>query len=320
MEWILNDLSLNGQFLTEEDLKTSVQSLLLLRGKYQHFKDSFYISRTLGLKPALYSENLIEAIGGISDKNFKLLMYTWLSKGPFWDEDRFIVENDYFEYEGMDVTNHCLGEACRGKVLGNEISSVSFRGGEYNFEQTPLRVQHGLSEEVYNFYDICNFWEVTNLDLCICSSQPRITSWHDFLLRIQSDFAGELIIPDYACDKLKVTPFSMYVVKRSYELLNVLAQLVSERTSSGAWTSKGQDLYNDHFTGSKAWFTDESQNNKNHFEHEMSFIDPDDINAKITCSWHGKIKTPQTRIHFEWPIPKGKKLKVLFIGPKITKT
>jgi hypothetical protein len=52
----------------------------------------------------------------------------------------------------------------------------------------------------------------------------------------------------------------------------------------------------------------------------MSFVDPENPAKKFFCPWHGKIQTPQFRIHFEWPIPAHQqRLKVLYIGPKITK-
>jgi hypothetical protein len=40
---------------------------------------------------------------------------------------------------------------------------------------------------------------------------------------------------------------------------------------------------------------------------------------KIFCTWHGKVKTPQYRIHFSWPISAVAPLYVVYIGPKITK-
>lgn len=52
----------------------------------------------------------------------------------------------------------------------------------------------------------------------------------------------------------------------------------------------------------------------------MTFSDPSPTGKKLFCPWHGKIKTPQFRIHFEWPRPAGQReIKVVYIGPKITK-
>ncbi len=32
------------------------------------------------------------------------------------------------------------------------------------------------------------------------------------------------------------------------------------------------------------------------------------LNGSLLCPWHGKIKTPQFRIHFEWPRPAGQRI------------
>ncbi len=60
---------------------------------------------------------------------------------------------------------------------------------------------------------------------------------------------------------------------------------------------------------------------RNHeIKKDMTFTDPEDAQKGLFCSWHGKIKTPQIRIHFEWLRPKGQRsIKVAYIGPKITK-
>ncbi len=46
------------------------------------------------------------------------------------------------------------------------------------------------------------------------------------------------------------------------------------------------------------------------------------INRKghqLECFWHGKIKSPQYRIHFSYPIEEDVPLYIAYIGPKLTK-
>jgi hypothetical protein len=50
----------------------------------------------------------------------------------------------------------------------------------------------------------------------------------------------------------------------------------------------------------------------------MTFRHPD-TGAKMFCPWHGKVKTPQIRIHFAWADRCGDPLIVAYIGMKITK-
>jgi hypothetical protein len=121
-------------------------------------------------------------------------------------------------------------------------------------------------------------------------------------------------------NSLLPTPFSQLVTKRIFELLDILNRLVIESDLNGQLSETGRNLLQQHFSGDKAWFTDESSTNKRNFKQEMTFSDPIDNSKKIFCSWHGKIKTPQVRVHFEWPRPNNqKKIKVVYIGPKITK-
>ena len=75
--------------------------------------------------------------------------------------------------------------------------------------------------------------------------------------------------------------------------------------------------------GDRARFTDSSDTEKRNrrFAEAMTFNHPE-TSERVFCSWHGKIQTPQYRIHFEWPMPdhQDRKLFVAYIGPKITKT
>jgi hypothetical protein len=318
MEWHINDLSLNGQFSTFAMLQSAIEPLLILRNESGIFRSQFYISATLYKQPATAECNLYEAIQNLIDPNFKKIATIWLSKGPFWDNERCFHENDYFEFDEIEVTDQGLGEATRRQINGTEVNSFSITGSNRNCEQTPLRIQHGLSGEIFGHYDICNIWDIPTLKAAIDTSRPEPRNWTEFLLNIQDRFNRELTIADTACDILSHTPFVPNVVRRSLELLQVLSRLVDCRDAQGAWTTEGQELINTHFHGDKAWFSDESEKNKRDFKSEMTFPDPEQPGRLIFCPMHGKIKTPQTRIHFEWPIA-DKKLKVLYIGPKITK-
>ena len=87
----------------------------------------------------------------------------------------------------------------------------------------------------------------------------------------------------------------------------------------GQRTAEGHRVYNEHFTGEKAWFSDSSATEKNEFKDEMTFACPDDPSQRLFCTWHGKVKTPQIRIHFSWPVRADSKVYVVYVGPKITK-
>ncbi|MEI7996656.1 MAG: hypothetical protein WCH01_17300 [Methylococcaceae bacterium] len=84
-------------------------------------------------------------------------------------------------------------------------------------------------------------------------------------------------------------------------------------------TDEGNRLYQEHFTGDKAWFSTSSDDEKIEFKNELTFNHPNNKDEKLFCPWHGKIKTPQIRIHFSYPIRADKPLYVPYIGLKITK-
>ena len=70
----------------------------------------------------------------------------------------------------------------------------------------------------------------------------------------------------------------------------------------------------------RALFSGESAGNQDTFRAQMTFPDPDDADKNIFAHWHGKISHRFFRLHFEWPVPaKEKHMKILYLGPKITK-
>ncbi|MDP9573969.1 UNVERIFIED_ORG: hypothetical protein J2W66_004472 [Agrobacterium larrymoorei] len=82
-----------------------------------------------------------------------------------------------------------------------------------------------------------------------------------------------------------------------------------------------QSIVKEHFHGDRAAFSGESKSNQQDFESEMTFTDPSDVKRTLFAHWHGKISHKFYRLHFEWPVPaKQTVLKVLYIGPKLTKS
>ncbi len=320
MEWYINDLSLDGQFKDPRAFKKALEPLLQFRAQEPLLKDRLYCSMLLHERPITAKANLHQSVIATKDKTFIRLVLEWVSRsGTFWEENRQPNIDDYFEYKTHDVTDQGLGEAARRKLTGFDACTFSFKESSLSFDKSPLSVQHGLSELPIGYLSIENYWETSQLTERINSSFICLC-WSDVEREIIRRFKG-LIFTWHVMEALASTPFSKYVTERIFELLRVLDQLALESDEKGEISEKGKELYNNHFIGEKAWFTDESLHNKNNFKQKMTFPDPSDPNQKIFCPWHGKIKTPQIRIHFQWPRPKGQRpIKVLYIGPKITKS
>ncbi|VEN72525.1 conserved hypothetical protein [Candidatus Desulfarcum epimagneticum] len=319
MDLYVNDLSLSGQFPDPRSVREALEPLLKLRSRDPNFRGHFYCSRIFCARKATGVHDLRQSILGTRDKLFIGQALAWLAKsGPFWEDHRCSNPDDYFEYQTQDVTDQGLGEAARGIISGSESGVFSFRGARIAFEKSPLRVRQGLPEAPINDIDVRNFWTTEQL-IEVFRSAKRYKDWQDVYAEISSRFSG-LLFSNHAISPLLSTPFSKQVAKRIFELLQILNGMVVESDENGELSPRGKELLNDHFVGKKAWFTDESPTNKARFKQHMTFPDPEDRKKRIFCPWHGKIKTPQVRIHFEWPRPKGQKnIKVVYIGPKITK-
>jgi len=319
MEWHINDLSLVGNFSSSEIFIQAVSNLMKVRLKNPLLKENLYCSRSLHLCEVIPNTTFSQAVYGTNDKEFKQLVLEWVTKsGPFWDDSRQANQDDYFEYGTYDVTDQGLGEAARRRLASIDARTFSFESFLMDFKKEKLAVQHGLTEQPIGFVEIYNFWDLNQI-LEILEHEKIYSCWQDVYDEIMHRFEG-LILLNGLMDELMPFPFNNQVAKRILELLNILDSMCTESDESGKLSQHGLDIHENHFVGTKAWFTDESNTNKDKFRTEMTFPDPVNVEDKIFCPWHGKIKNPQIRIHFQWPRPEGQKeIKVVYIGPKITK-
>lgn len=321
MRWYLNDSSLQGQFATEREFVDEIGKLARLKMHLPVSGSQLYCTSKLALTKVTREASCSEAILRAAQVDEKRLILSWIAKsGPFLEEDRMPEQDDYFEFEGLDVTDHGLGEAARRENNRDDSGIFSFTGGTINFERTPLVVQHGLPEDPFGHIHIPNVWEVPHLEERIRGISAEPQNWKELLQVCRSRFEL-LMIPDSVQERIERETFYPVVARRTLVLLQTLHIIVSGRSAQGSLNEKALSLWQQHSQGGKAWFTDESEGNKHKFKNEMTFPDPENPSNRLFCPWHGKIKTPQFRIHFEWPVPPGQsRLKILYIGPKITKS
>jgi len=319
MEWHINELSLSGQFDSPEEFRVALEALLKLRNKEPLLQRRLYCcSSELQACKVTATQNFPQAVRALNDKTLTSLVLRWVDKaGPFWTDDRALNDDDYFECEKNDVTEQGLGEAARRKIKAIDARCFSFQGGFDCCSRTPIPVIQGLSEAPIRTIEIDNCWQTSQIAASI-QGQKEYRNWNDVDLEIRARFTL-LKISDDAMEPLRPEPFKKPITDRIFGLLEVLNCLVAETDEQGALSAAGQALYSEHFT---TWFTDESLTNKNNklFRQRMTFKDPDNESESIFCPWHGKIKTSQIRIHFQWPRSAGETtIKVVYIGPKLTK-
>ena len=132
------------------------------------------------------------------------------------------------------------------------------------------------------------------------------------------DTCRHLIFSDNAFDSLKAHPYHQGAAERLHIRLRVLDRVSNGFDSEGKRTEECERLLAMHFAGAKAWFTDSSPTEKEEFARQLLFPHPTKSGQKIICTWHGKVKTPQFRIHFSWPIVANSCVYVPYVGPKLT--
>lgn len=315
MEWHVNDLSLNGQHASSVAFLAALTPILKVRREREGLRSRIYCSRTLPLRPATKDLTVRQAIVGGGDRLLQRLALEWFDKGgPFWEDSRAENADDYFHFEGSDVTDLGPGEAARRRIRKVDARTLSFEGS--GFERSPLGVVHGLQEEPLGVIEVPNVWDIAGLGTAV---PARLESWRQLIAESKTRFP-ELIFSSGIESQLHPSPFHGGVASRVLDLLAVLHEMVQETGEEGALSSRGLEILQNHFVGEKAWFTDESERNKRDFLNELTFRDPIDVTKLLFCPWHGKEKNAQFRVHFEWPRPTGqRRIKVLYIGPKIAK-
>lgn len=320
LRWYLNDLSLQGQFETAAAFVEAIGALASLRGRLPALLPSFYCSRAVGERQATTDLTFRRAILSTAGRDAKAAILGWIGKqGPFLDDDRLEEGDDYFEFEGNDVTDQGLGEAARRVLVQQDAGVFSFSGGTINFERAPLRVQHGLKEEPIGHVEVDNVWSVADLEARFRAGSAEPRNWRELIETCREQF-DQLTIPDAVLDRLNQETFYPSVANRTLVLLGILNRVMEGRAANGALNPDTRSLWLDYTNGENALFSDESDTNKRTFRKDMTFPDPDDATGKLFCPFHGKIKSQQFRIHFDWPPPDGhSRLKIVYIGPKITK-
>ncbi len=316
VEWILNELSLERRYENSNEFLKELEVLFKFKSENKIFGDSFLCPRGIGDVEVVVNKKFSQVIMTEAPRNIRAPVMSWISKrGPFWCDVRRHTEDDYFEYEKIDVTNKGLGECARKYFLSEHCGSFSFSGP---FNISPLAVTHGLPEEPIGIYDIENVWALESALLSLRHFTPKPKSWSDALLSLSSIYTNIIFSPKLI-EQISVMPFSFAVYDRMNELCRTLSDYLNSRTDEGKSTPRTDEIYNDHFRGRKAWFSDETDADKRDFEHELKFLDSRDNKVK-NYSFHGKIKTPQVRIYFEWPILESQKdIQIVYFGPKITK-
>jgi hypothetical protein len=315
MEFLLNDLCFHGQF-DEKSFVKAIDQLMTCKNLIREFGQNLYCHRNITQVKVTNTIYMYQAVNFLNREKRNAFM-SWMTKqGPFWNDEQRHSSDDYMQCNDLCVTDSAIGEVAFRVFCGDDHRLLSIQPSKWI--DSTLAVFWYIDDINNRTIDIFNHNASENLLVLLSQTAKQPTSWQDLSATCRSRFS-RIIFSDDSFQPLKGYPFSPSAAKSIIEKLAVLEKMICCVNERGDRTNEGHQLYQQHFTGDKSWFSDSSHTEKNEFKSELTFKHPMLAGETLFCSWHAKIKTPQIRIHFSWPISFNSSLYVVYIGPKITK-
>ena len=256
-----------------------------------------------------------QAVQSLSSNRRQAFMQWLTRQGPFWEDVREHSDEELLEYNGDLVTDTAIGEAAYCLIHGVGRSLVSLKPSSWL--NSPLVVNWHDKERIRTV-EVLNYWDTEEVESALESTPVQLGSWKDLedIARIRCP--GLMFARD-SFDPLKGFPFGKGAAEHLLVRFVILQALKKSFNERGERTPEGHALYQKHFTGDNAWFSDSSDTEKAKYELGLTFAHPTKAEGWLFCTWHAKVKTSQLRVHFSWPMRAGEPLYIVYVGPKITK-
>ena len=314
-----NELSLHGQ-VPIGDAPKILTMMLECREIVRRFGGALRLRREVLSQRVSGTMTLLDVIQRIpSHDSRKRLLLSWMTKeGPFLEDSREHLPDTLYECLGIVVTDWTLAElAHRHQISGGaSISAVSLRPS--NMDVDPLEVIRRDDEYSSVAFAVQNHTEARTLGAWLAVIERPMQSWGDLALRARRE-CSSLYFSSGAFDALESQSFFPGAASSLLDLLIVLDRLKRSIGVDGARTAEGHEIYQNYFMRRLAWFTDSSDWEKSNFRDQLTFPHPQRPGEKLFCPWHGKVQTPQLRVHYSDPIAHDEPLYIVYIGPKLTK-
>lgn len=316
MELLFNELSIHGQFVDAAAFQVSVGRVMAIREvTRQRYGRDVQCHPNVAHAPVTGHSSMQQAVGGLS-REVRTALMQWLARSSSaWEDYRQHGEDDFLECQGEIVTDTAAGEAAYRIFHGAKCGLVSMAPSSWL--SSPLSVEwrdNGASRGV----DVPNYWDVGRLMGDLDAEPVLLKSWSDLEMATRRRCPSLMFSPSWI-EPLHGHPFGTGAARALLLRLVVLNDLKSAFDSYGQRTAEGEEILAKHFAGAKAWFSDSSATEKAAFRRELTFPHPARAGETLFCPWHGKVKTPQLRVHFSWPVAASDPLYVVYVGPKITK-
>ena len=316
MKFLVNDLSMDGQFHNLAAFQEAIARIMTMRKEMNTRGCTLHCDANLLSAQVTSTMGMQRAVNHMPEAPRRSWM-GWLTRqGPFWESDRLHQGDDYLEANGKLVTDHASGEAavCISRGLGREV--VSFQPSSWL--RSTIDVKWSQDDNTDVDIPVPNHWELASVRNTLDANPRSVASWADVAAQ-SVERCTNLTFSDNAFDPLRGRPFASGAAERIQMLLNTLNCLKGCFADDGTRTPEGHEIYQNHFTGDKAWFSDSSNSEKLEFKEDLTFPQLGNAGQTLFCTWHGKIKTPQFRVHFSWPVTATDPVYVVYVGPKITK-
>ena len=317
MDLLMNDRSIHEQFHDTDSFRQALGRLLSMRNVARRFGRDVYCHHAVLSARPIPGVQIQQAIGRIADRDMQRAVVHWLTQGgPFWDDVRQHSANDWLECQGEIVTDSAVGEVAFRNLHNVSCGLVSVRESNWCF--SPIEVvwrRQFVNQDVA----VENWWEPSDLESRLSNAATVVRSWVH-LREIAAERFRRVTFAKDCFQPLAGIPFARSSADRLLVLLDILDRLKGSFSDTGVLDAAGLQLRQDYFVGERALFTDSSNREKSRFREDLTFPHPGDSAQFLFCTWHGKERRLNLRVHFSWPIVPDEPLYVVYAGPKITRT
>nr|VFJ50112.1 MAG: hypothetical protein BECKDK2373B_GA0170837_10279 [Candidatus Kentron sp. DK] len=316
MNFLFNELSMEGQFQNTLTFRDAMGRLMKMRKVIRDSGHELHCHREMGNAKVMGDAVFSRAVQKLP-RDEKASVMQWVTRqGPFWEDSRSHGPDEWLECRGKIVTDSAIGEAAYRNLSGDDCHLVSLTPSSWEF--SPLSVTWRPDNGEQDI-DIPNHWERDTLESTLPNASEKVNSWNE-LEKLSRGRFTHLIFSEEGFSPLQDFPFIESAAQRIMARFRVLDEFKNRFDEAGKRTRAGHNIYQQYFTGEKAWFSDSSDSEKHRFRDELTFLHPETGDA-LFCPWHGKINTNQQplRIHFSYPVRADKPLYVVYVGPKLTK-
>ena len=319
MELLANDLSIHEQFHDVAAFRDALVRLVSMRVAARRFGREVYCHHGFLTASPMAGVQMQQAVGRLADRNEQRAAMGWLTQtSRLWDDLRQHGANDWLEYSGGIVTDTAIGEAAFRTLHSVECGLISVTPSDWDFSPVEVIWRPAAEELGGKTATLENWRDAITLEERLRAATPPIQSWDDLREDPTNRFQS-LTIADNCFQPLDGVPFARSSADRILVLLGILDRLAQAFDTNGARTPEGNQIYQDHFIGDGALFSDSSNTEKNNFRKELTFQHPNDPERELFCTWHGKERHMTLRLHYWWSGKAGDSVFVMYAGPKITK-